>query len=39
MANLNIRDIQEQVLDFDTVLLEYSLGEQQSYLWWVTRRK
>jgi CHAT domain-containing protein len=25
------------LLDDDTALLEYSLGEQRSYLWWVTR--
>ena len=30
-------EIQKQVLDEDTVLLEYSLGETQSWLWAVTR--
>lgn len=30
---LNLREIQRQVLDSDTLLLEYSLGEEQSYLW------
>ncbi|HKE59732.1 MAG TPA: CHAT domain-containing tetratricopeptide repeat protein, partial [Pyrinomonadaceae bacterium] len=34
---LNLRDIQAQVLDDDTILLEYSLGETRSYLWVVTR--
>ncbi len=29
--------IQQQVLDQDTVLLEYTLGERQSWLWAVTR--
>ncbi|MBN1479577.1 CHAT domain-containing protein [candidate division KSB1 bacterium] len=30
---LSVRDIQEQVLDENTTLLEYSLGEKNSYLW------
>lgn len=30
---LTVREIQSQVLDEDTLLLEYSLGEQRSYLW------
>lgn len=34
---LNLREIQEQVLDRDTVLLEYALGEKRSYLWMVTK--
>jgi CHAT domain-containing protein/Tfp pilus assembly protein PilF len=34
---LNVKEIQEEVLDADTLLLEYALGEQQSYLWAVTR--
>ncbi len=29
----NVRDIQDHLLDSDTLLLEYSLGEKQSYLW------
>jgi CHAT domain-containing protein/Tfp pilus assembly protein PilF len=34
---LNLREIQQQVLDDKTMLLEYALGEQKSYLWVVTR--
>jgi CHAT domain-containing protein len=34
---LNIQQIQQQVLDDDTLLLEYSLGEDRSYLWAVTK--
>lgn len=33
---LTIQDIQRQVLDEDTILLEFALGEQRSYLWAVT---
>jgi CHAT domain-containing protein/Flp pilus assembly protein TadD len=33
---LSLKDIQTQVLDADTVLLEYSLGADRSYLWAVT---
>ena len=33
---LTAREIQEQVLDSDTILLEYALGEERSYLWAVT---
>ncbi|MEW6736924.1 MAG: tetratricopeptide repeat protein [Acidobacteriota bacterium] len=33
---LNLSEIQRQVLDADTLLLEYSLGNEQSYLWAVT---
>jgi hypothetical protein len=33
---LTLKEIQTQVLDQDTVLLEYSLGEERSYLWAVT---
>lgn len=33
---LTLKEIQTQVLDQDTVLLEYSLGEERSYLWMVT---
>jgi CHAT domain-containing protein/tetratricopeptide (TPR) repeat protein len=31
-----LRTIQQQILDEDTVLLEYALGEERSYLWVVT---
>lgn len=30
---LNLKDIQQKLLDDDTLLLEYSLGEERSYLW------
>ena len=33
---LTLREIQSQVLDDDTTLLEYSLGEGRSFLWVVT---
>jgi CHAT domain-containing protein/Flp pilus assembly protein TadD len=33
---LTVPEIQAQVLDEDTLLLEYFLGEEQSYLWAVT---
>jgi CHAT domain-containing protein/predicted negative regulator of RcsB-dependent stress response len=33
---LDLEQIQQQVLDADTLLLEYSLGEERSYLWCVT---
>lgn len=33
---LTLKEIQSQVLDQDTVLLEYALGEERSYLWVVT---
>lgn len=33
---LALKDIREQVLDPDTLLLEYSLGEDRSFLWAVT---
>jgi CHAT domain-containing protein len=33
---LSIKEIQEEVLDDDTVLLEYVLGKERSYLWAVT---
>lgn len=32
-----VSEIREQVLDPDTVLLEYALGEKRSFLWVVTR--
>ncbi|HNH83858.1 MAG TPA: tetratricopeptide repeat protein [Acidobacteriota bacterium] len=34
---LSIEEIQQQILDPDTVLLEYLLGEKQSYLWVVSQ--
>jgi CHAT domain-containing protein len=34
---LNLSDIQEHVLDEDTLLLEYALGENRSYLWLVSQ--
>ena len=33
---LSLKEIQQQVLDEDTLLLEYALGEEGSYLWAVT---
>lgn len=33
---LSLKEIQAQVLDPDTLLLEYSLGEERSYLWAIT---
>jgi len=33
---LTLKEIQTQVLDPDTLLLEYSLGEERSYVWMVT---
>ena len=33
---LSIKEIQEEVLDDDTLLLEYVLGNERSYLWAVT---
>ena len=34
---LGLKEIQEQVLDDDSLLLEYALGDEHSYLWAVTR--
>ncbi len=34
---LTLKQIQSTVLDDDTLLLEYSLGEERSYLWAVTK--
>jgi CHAT domain-containing protein/Tfp pilus assembly protein PilF len=34
---LGLRAIQDQVLDENTLLLEYSLGDERSYLWAVTK--
>ena len=33
---LSLKEIQQQVLDDETLLLEYALGEERSYLWAVT---
>ncbi len=33
---LSLKEIQQQVLDSNTVLLEYALGDEKSYLWAVT---
>ncbi len=35
---LGLADVQQQVLDDQTALLEYSLGAEQSYLWVVTNK-
>ncbi|HEY7543958.1 MAG TPA: CHAT domain-containing tetratricopeptide repeat protein, partial [Blastocatellia bacterium] len=34
---LSLKEIQEQVLDADTLLLEYALGDKRSYVWAVTQ--
>ena len=34
---LSLKDIQTKVLDSETLLLEYSLGEERSFLWAVTQ--
>jgi CHAT domain-containing protein/Tfp pilus assembly protein PilF len=34
---LNLKDVQQKLLDDDTLLLEYSLGEERSYVWIVSR--
>ncbi|PYS49580.1 MAG: hypothetical protein DMG13_23170 [Acidobacteria bacterium] len=34
---LKLEEIQRQVLDDDSLLLEYALGEENSYLWAITR--
>ncbi|HEV2882017.1 MAG TPA: CHAT domain-containing tetratricopeptide repeat protein [Pyrinomonadaceae bacterium] len=34
---LSLREIQQQVLDDDSLLLEYALGDDRSYVWLVTR--
>jgi len=36
---LTLPEIQQQVLDNNTILLEYSLGENRSYLWLVSKTK
>lgn len=35
---LTLAEIQQQVLDDDTLLLEYSLGEKRSYLWLIGKK-
>jgi CHAT domain-containing protein/Tfp pilus assembly protein PilF len=35
-APLTLREIQQQVVDADTALLAYALGEERSYVWLVT---
>lgn len=34
----SLQEIQQRVLDADTILLEYALGEERSYLWAVTKK-
>lgn len=36
-AALSMDEVRREVLDGDTVLLEYALGEPRSHLWWVAR--
>lgn len=36
--SLTLDEVQQRVLDDETALLEYSLGEQSSYLWVITRQ-
>ena len=36
--SLTLEEVQRRVLDDETALLEYSLGEQSSYLWVITRQ-
>ncbi|HYV03732.1 MAG TPA: CHAT domain-containing protein, partial [Blastocatellia bacterium] len=33
---LSVRQLQQQVLDQETILLEYALGDERSYLWAIT---
>jgi CHAT domain-containing protein/Tfp pilus assembly protein PilF len=35
---VSLKEIQEQALDPDTLLLEYALGDERSYLWALTRQ-
>jgi CHAT domain-containing protein/Tfp pilus assembly protein PilF len=35
--SLTLKEIQQKILDDDTLLLTYSLGEEQSYLWLVSK--
>jgi CHAT domain-containing protein/Tfp pilus assembly protein PilF len=36
---LSLKELQQQALDDDTLLLEYSLGKERSFLWAVTKKK
>ena len=36
-ATVRLDEVQRQLLDADTAILEYSLGEKRSYLWVITR--
>lgn len=36
--SLTLEEVQRQALDDDTALLEYSLGDESSYLWVITRQ-
>jgi CHAT domain-containing protein/Tfp pilus assembly protein PilF len=38
-APLSLKEIQQQALDDNTMLLEYSLGQERSFLWAVTTKK
>jgi CHAT domain-containing protein len=35
--SLSLQDVQQRLLDNDTALVEYALGDDQSYVWLVTR--
>lgn len=35
---LDLKQVQHQILDNDTILLEYALGEERSFLWVVTNK-
>jgi CHAT domain-containing protein len=35
---LRVREVQKEVLDTDTLLLEYALGDERSYLWAISDR-
>ncbi len=35
-GTLTLEEIQTSVLDEESILLEYALGEERSFLWWVT---
>src|SRR5262249_2011434 len=37
-APLDLKEIQQQLLDDDTLMLEYSLGKERSFLWAVTTK-
>jgi CHAT domain-containing protein len=37
--SLEVKEIKQKILDKNTVLLEYALGEDQSYLWLVTQKE